>query len=118
VTSLWSCYSKGNNGSQPWEVLEQQGKAWRRGERKRWHELEKAIDEVKYVAVKNSKSYEWAAAQLDEEMKQVKGIAHFIKKVVGPRVTQRRKAAADAAAAAAAAAAAVPAAAPEGAAEA
>jgi hypothetical protein len=35
VTTLWSCYSKGNNGSQPWEVLEQQGKAWRHGERRR-----------------------------------------------------------------------------------
>jgi hypothetical protein len=60
-------------------------------------------------------SYEWAAAQLDEEMKQVKGRHCTLhQESGGPRVTQRRKAAADAAAATAA----VPAAAPEGAAEA
>jgi hypothetical protein len=106
VSTLWSCYSKGCNGSQPWELLEQQGPGWRLGERKSWCELKKVIDEVKYVAVQNSKSYEWAAQQLDEEMAQGKhSIGKFIKEVVGARVTQRQKAAAEAAAAEAAAAA-------------
>ncbi|KAF6255562.1 hypothetical protein COO60DRAFT_1641403 [Scenedesmus sp. NREL 46B-D3] len=106
VPTLWSCYSKGYNGGQAWQVQEQQGTSWRRGERKRWCELKKVIDEVKYVAVQNQNSYEWAAQQLDDEMKQGKhSIAHFIKKVVGPRVTQRENAAAAAKAAAAAAAA-------------
>jgi hypothetical protein len=107
VSVLWSCYSKGYNGGQAWEVQEQQGPEWRQGERKRWCELKKVIDEVKYVAVQNQQSYEWAAQQLDEEMKQInKGIAHFIKKVVGPQVTLRKSAAANAVAAATAAAAA------------
>jgi hypothetical protein len=107
VSILWTCYSKGSNGAQAWEVLEAQGTAWRRGERKRWFELKKMIDEVKHVAVQNQKSYEWAAQQLDAEMQQSKtSITHFIKNVVGPRVTQRGSAAAAAAAAAPAAAAA------------
>jgi hypothetical protein len=85
-------------------VQEEQGTAWRRGERKRWFELKKVIDEVKHVAVQNQKSYEWAAEQLDEERQQSKkSITHFIKNVVGPRVTQRQSAAAAAAAATAAA---------------
>jgi hypothetical protein len=47
VSVLWSCYSKGYNGGQAWEVQEQQGPEWRQGERKRWCELKKVIDEVK-----------------------------------------------------------------------
>lgn len=39
VQQLWKLWKKGSHSSPAWEQHEEQGKAWHRGERQRWHEL-------------------------------------------------------------------------------